>query len=152
MKAFCVVEFAKTESIVTVQWRFQTMYHTESHMGETIREWYIKFQQSGCPCAAKQIARLGSSAETVERVQERFVRSPQKSTHCASLELQMPKSSVWCILRKRLRVKGFRLQLLQAVKLQDHMLRLHFCVDFQQRLEEDRFADVMFLTAQDNPL
>jgi hypothetical protein len=64
----------------------------------------------------------------------------------------MPKSSVWCILRKRLRVKGFRLQLLQALNPQDHKLRLYFCVDFQQRLEKDRFADDEFLTAQDNPL
>ena len=28
-KAFCVLEFAKTESIVTVQRRFRIMYHTE---------------------------------------------------------------------------------------------------------------------------
>ena len=28
-KAFCVLEFAKTESVVTVQRRFRIMYHTE---------------------------------------------------------------------------------------------------------------------------
>jgi len=48
-----VLEFAKTESIVTVQRKFQTMYHTESPTDKTIREWYMKFQQSGCLCAAK---------------------------------------------------------------------------------------------------
>ncbi|GFG39802.1 hypothetical protein Cfor_10577 [Coptotermes formosanus] len=53
----------------------------------------------------------------------------------------MPQSSVWCILRKRLRVKGYRLQLLQVLNPQDHNLRFHFCVDFLQRLEEDRFAE-----------
>jgi hypothetical protein len=41
----------------------------------------------------------------------------------------------------RLRVNGYRLQLLQALNLQDHNLRLHFCVDFQQRLEEQGFAE-----------
>ena len=39
-KAFCVLEFAKTESIVTVQWRFQIMYHTEPPTDKTICEWY----------------------------------------------------------------------------------------------------------------
>jgi hypothetical protein len=75
------------------------MYHTEPPTDKTIRE----FQQCGCLCAAKRRDRLGlgPSAETVERVRETFVRSPQKSTTRASRELQMSQSSVWRILRKR---------------------------------------------------
>ena len=53
----------------------------------------------------------------------------------------MPQSSVWHILRKCLRVKGYRLQLLQVLNPQDHSLHLHFCVDYQQWLEEDWFAE-----------
>jgi hypothetical protein len=30
------------------------MYHTEPPTDKTIREWYMKFQQSGCLCAAKR--------------------------------------------------------------------------------------------------
>ena len=30
------------------------MYHTESPTDKTIREWYMKYQQSGCLCAAKR--------------------------------------------------------------------------------------------------
>ena len=86
-KAFCVLEFAKTESIVTVQWRFRIMYHTEPPTDKIIREWYMKFQQSGCLCAANRSGRPGPSAETVERVREAFVRSPQKSTTRASEQL-----------------------------------------------------------------
>ena len=78
-KAFCVLEFAKTESIATVQRRFRTMYRTEPPTEKTIYEWYMKFQQSGCLCAAKRRGRPGPSAETVERVRETYVRSPQKS-------------------------------------------------------------------------
>ena len=40
-KAFCVLEFAKTESTVTVQRRFRIMYHTEPPTDKTIREWYM---------------------------------------------------------------------------------------------------------------
>jgi len=79
-KVFCVLEFGKTESILTVQRRFRIMYPTEPPTDKTIREWYMKFQQSGCLCAAKGRGRPGPSAETVEHVRETFVRSPQKST------------------------------------------------------------------------
>ena len=80
-------------------------------------------------------------AEIVERVRENFVRSQQKSKHRASRELQMSQSSVWRILRKLLRVKRNRLQVLQALNPQYHNLRLQFCVDFQHRLEENGFAE-----------
>jgi hypothetical protein len=38
-------------------------------------------------------------------------------------------------------MRGYRLQLLQALNPQDHNLRFHFCMDFQQRLEEGGFAE-----------
>ena len=79
--------FAKIESIVTVQRRFRIMYRTEPPTDKTIREWYMKFQHSGCLCAAKRSGHPGPSAETVERVREAFVRSPQKSTTRASEQL-----------------------------------------------------------------
>jgi len=60
---------------------------TQNHLDTAIREWYKKFQQSGCLCAAKRSGRLGPSAETVERVREAFVRSPQKSTTRTSEQL-----------------------------------------------------------------
>ena len=53
-KAFCVLEFGKTESFVTEQRRFQTVHHTEPPADKTIRECYMKSQQSGCLCAAKR--------------------------------------------------------------------------------------------------
>ena len=57
-KAFCVFEFAKTESIVTVQRRFRTMYRTEPPTDKTIREWYMKFQTEWLPvrCETKRPA------------------------------------------------------------------------------------------------
>jgi len=85
-------------------------------------------------CACEKNRPAGPSAETVESARN---VCQENSTHHASRELQMPQSSVWRILRKRLRVKGYRLQLLQALNPKDHNFRFHICVDFQQRLEED---------------
>ena len=106
----CVLEFAKTESVVTVQRWFRTMYHTESRMDKTIREWYVKFQQSGCLCAAKRTGRLGPSDEIVECARETVVRSPQrvdKSSTCkvgqklgVSLPLLACSAPAWLLYRK----------------------------------------------------
>jgi len=105
--------------------------------------------QSECLCNAKRTGRPGPLAETVERVREAFVRSPQKSTTRASWELQMSQSSVWRILRKRLHVKGFQLQLLQALNPQDHNLHLRFYLDVQQRLLEDGSAEKLVFSGGD---
>jgi len=47
----------------------------------------MKFQQSGCLCDSKQSGFPGSSAETVERVREAFVRSHQNEKIRASEQL-----------------------------------------------------------------
>ena len=41
------------------------MHHTEPPTDKTIREWYMKFQQSGCLCAAKRTGRPGPNAYVV---------------------------------------------------------------------------------------
>ena len=73
------------------------MYRTEPPTDKTIREWYVKFQQSGCLCAAKRRGRPGPPAETVDRVRETFVGSSQKSTNRASRELQMQDRNLECL-------------------------------------------------------
>ena len=58
-KAFCVLEFAKTESIVTVQRRFRIMYHTEPPTDKTIRESYMNSSRvAACALRNEQAATL----------------------------------------------------------------------------------------------
>jgi hypothetical protein len=87
-----------------------------------------------------------SPTGAIELVRETFVTSPQKSRHRAERGLQMPQSSAWRILRTHLRTKGCWLQLLQALNPQVHNLRFHFSVDFQQRLEDDGFAEKLIFS------
>ena len=59
---FCVLEFAKTESIVTVQRRFRIMYHTEPPTDKKNREWYMN-SSSVAACSfrsARQIVPEGA--------------------------------------------------------------------------------------------
>ena len=53
-----MLEFAKTESIVTVQRRFRIMYHTEPPTDKTIREWYMNSSGvAGCVLRNEQAVR-----------------------------------------------------------------------------------------------
>ena len=90
-KAFCVLQFAKCESIVIVQRRFRTQYHKDPPTDKQIRTWYNNFEHTGSLSAGKLIGRPSISVVDVERVREEFTRSPQKSTHRAGEEWQIPQ-------------------------------------------------------------
>jgi hypothetical protein len=47
-KAFCVLEYARTQSIVTLQRRFRTKFGNDPPVKESIKQWYEKFQCDGC--------------------------------------------------------------------------------------------------------
>ena len=57
-KAFRILEFAKTESIVTVQRRFRIMYHTEPPTEKILREWYMNSSRvAACALRNEQAVR-----------------------------------------------------------------------------------------------
>jgi len=64
---------------------------------------------------------------------EAFQRSPRKSTRRASQELTIPHVTVWPVLRRRLLMKPYRLQLVQALRVGDRRKR----TDFLDMLLED---------------
>ena len=119
---------------------FRTKFGKGPPVRNSIKQWYEKFQRYGCLCIAQRPARPGPSEERVERVREVFQDSLLKTTNTASRELGIPQSTLLRILRKRLRVKPDRLQLLQALTHDDKTHRLQFCTEMQQHLEEDGFA------------
>jgi hypothetical protein len=80
-KAFYVLEYARTQSIVTVQRRFRSKFGKDPPVKNSIKQWYEKFHRDGCLCIAKRAGRPGPSEERVKRVRDGFQRSPRKSTN-----------------------------------------------------------------------
>jgi hypothetical protein len=72
-------------------------------------------------CKGKSPGRPPVSGEHVERVRAIYQRSPKKSTTRESLRLQIPQPTVWKILRKRLKMTPYKLQLLQSLSDQDEI-------------------------------
>ncbi|CAM1313246.1 Uncharacterised protein r2_g2368 [Pycnogonum litorale] len=140
-KAFCVLKYAQTQSNVNAQREFVRKFHKQAPTGKQIWTWHKKFQEEGCLCRKKGSGRPAVSEEMVNQVRETFSRSPKMSVRRASLETRIPKSTVWRVLRKRLRLTPYKLQLLQALKPGEMQMRKTFCEDMQEKLEDDDFEN-----------
>ena len=136
-KAYCVLEFARTQSATVVQRHFRTRYNKTPPTRQSIYDWYRIFETTGCLCKGKSSGRPRVSEENVERVRAAYIRSPQKSTSRASMELEIPQQTVCKILRKRLHMMPYRLQMLQFVSEEDKVIRRDFCIDMLQHNEDD---------------
>ena len=120
-KSFCVMQFVKHESVVSVQRAFRRQFNSDPPSPNSIRRWYQQFQTTGCLCKGKSAGQSRVSEESVERVRQSFLRSPNKSVHRASRELEMTSITVWRVLRKRPLMKPYRFHLLQLLKPTDRI-------------------------------
>ena len=103
-KAFCVLEYARTQSNKNVQCAFERTFPKNAPTAMQIWTWHKKFKEEGCLCRAKGSGRPPISEEMIERVRETFLRSPRKSIRSASLETQISPTTVWRVARKHLRL------------------------------------------------
>jgi hypothetical protein len=142
-KARCVFKFHDTQSATSVQRWFTTTTTTTTTHGKpaptrkSVYKWHKSFVETGCLCEKKRKGRR-PSLEIVDRVREVFQCRPQTSTRRASRELGgVSHSTVRRVLCKRLALTPYKFQLLQKSQPGDRQLRLNFCVDMPNRLEED---------------
>ena len=71
-KAFCILEFARSESAVIVQKAFRVKYHKDPPVYNRIKKWYSKFEEDDCLCDVKRSGRPGLTEEKVEQVRKAF--------------------------------------------------------------------------------
>jgi len=120
-EAFFVLKFHESRSVTIVQRHFRTKFGKQPQSDNSIRRWYTQFQETGCVCKRKSTGMPSVTEEQAEQVRQAFVWSPRKSgTVTGSRELGIPQPTVWCILRKRLKLKPYRLMLLQKLQPGDH--------------------------------
>ena len=140
-KAFCVLTFHECRSVRIVQLQFSTKFGKQPPSDNSIRSWYVQFQETGCVCKRKGPGRPSVTEEQLVQVRQAFVLSPRKSTVRGSRELGIPQQTVWRILRKRLKRKPYRLMPLQKLQPDYHHRRTTFCTELQALKEEDGFFE-----------
>ena len=126
-KAFCVLRFEVSRSVITVQPEFRARFRKDAPCTNNITRWYRQFVQTGYLRKDKSPGRPRVSEDNIERVREVFLRSPRKSVARASRELDMPKMAVWKVLRKRLCFKPYKMRLVQALTPADKVKRRDYC-------------------------
>lgn len=136
-KAQCVVWLSQTNSGTQVQRNFRTKFNKAPPSRTTIHAWQKKFLQTGSVLQKKGAGRPRTTAEDVQRVNEAFSERPQMSIRKAGRQLQLPKSTVHKVLRKRLKLFPYKLQLVQALKPDDKTKRMAFAEDILDRIADD---------------
>ena len=89
-KAFCVLEYARTQSIKTVRRIFAQRFERSAFgkvpdKKQTWR-WHKKFSEEGCLGRVEGSGRKSMSEETVDKIRQKIVNSPKKSIRRTSFE------------------------------------------------------------------
>ena len=69
-KAFCVLRFEVSRSVITVQREFRARFRKDAPHRNNITRWYRQFVETGCLCKGKSSGRPRVSNDNVERVRE----------------------------------------------------------------------------------
>jgi hypothetical protein len=109
-KAKCVLWLESTQSVSTVQRRYQAQYGKTPPSRACVYAWYKRFSETGCLCPK---SRPGSTSDdVVERVKSAFANAPDMSTRRASKELGVPSTTIHKIMRphthKEPRIRRYR--------------------------------------------
>ena len=119
-KAQCVLWHHKLKSPIAVQRKFRNELREDPSHTNSIKRWFKNFMETGSILDRKRSDRPSIDEETVDAVRVAFNRSPRKSIRVASNELAIPRSTVRKVLHKRLRLHAYKLQIVQALKPDDH--------------------------------
>lgn len=136
-KAQCVIWLVETKSVTTVQRNFRREYGGSAPDPKSIRSWLKQFKETGSVLKGKRPGRPSVSAENVERIRASCQRSPKTSLMRRSLQLGLPRSTVYDVVRKRLKLHAYKIQLVHEIKPNDKRLRLDFAVDILNRIDEN---------------
>ncbi|PSN39385.1 hypothetical protein C0J52_26129, partial [Blattella germanica] len=129
-KVQCVLWFAELKSVTSVQRRIRREWNVDPPSRKSIYEWdrTLRDRESLISKTGKY-PKKNLAEMAVDQVRESFTRSPHKSIRQASRELQIPRSTVHKILRKRLHLRAYKLQLFHQLKPDDCRKRASFWKD-----------------------
>ncbi|GBM65892.1 hypothetical protein AVEN_23925-1 [Araneus ventricosus] len=111
--------FIETKSITQTQRNYRRVYQKDPPSRNSILQWKKKFLETGS-VLNKKIPRRPCKSD-VERVRETFLHSPRRSVRSLARELNMPVSTVHKVLRKRLRLYAYKVQIVQALEPDDRL-------------------------------
>jgi hypothetical protein len=127
-KSFCVIEYAKSNSCTNVQQAFRKRFHTNPPplASIQIQRWFDNFKNQGCTSKKESSGHPRVSEEAVWQVEATFDRSSRKCVWKRSRELQMPKTTLWLILRARIHIKPYKFTMIHKLEPEDCLKQKNF--------------------------
>ena len=116
------------------------MQQLEHRFGHAIK----KIQRGRLSVQGKGIWTTTSTGRYRQSGSGNICAKPQKVCKKRSMETQIPRMTLRCAVRKRLRMTLYKLQLVQALNTDDRERRKQFCVAMQEKLEDEELKSVLF--------
>ena len=116
-KAFCILEFAKTESWTLVQCAFRTKFQKEATERKSMLRWHGKFMKDGCLCV--QLRQRDAPQLQMIRLSEFEVPSsgaPVNRSEGPVGNFSFLQQLFGVSLKRRLHMTPYKLQLVQQLK------------------------------------
>ena len=126
-KAQSVSWFIETKSDVQTLRKYRSKYKKDPPSRSSIRRWHKNFLERESILDAVTNGRPRISGENIELVRQAFGRFPMKSIRTATTKLQLPPATVHKVLRKRLRLYAYKMQMLQALQPNDKSKQKGVC-------------------------
>ncbi|PSN58023.1 hypothetical protein C0J52_02021 [Blattella germanica] len=124
---------------------FERKFHKPAPTRANIRMLVNKFKRTGSVVDEKRSGRPQTSANDVELIQQAIERSPGASTRRLSNELDIPRTTVWRVLRFTLKKRAYHLQVLHHLEQEDYAARQAMCHDLLQAVaNEDLMNNILF--------
>lgn len=136
-KAKCITWYHQTGSITQTQRNYRTTYAESPPARNSILRWVQNFDEHGRVGNAEASGRPGTSSNQEERVSKYFVRYPSRSLRRAEQDLNIPRSSIHDILRNRLHMFPYKLQVVQQLEDGDYTARIEFAQWCLQNIQGD---------------
>ncbi|KFM57555.1 hypothetical protein X975_18175, partial [Stegodyphus mimosarum] len=129
--------FIETKSMRQKQRNCRRIYQKDPPSKSSILRWKKNFLETGSIADKKRSGRPCTSDFDVERVRETFLRNPRRSVRSAARELYMPISTVYKVIKKKLRLHEYKVQIVQVLEPDDRPRRMAFATDMLRRIEDD---------------
>lgn len=105
---------------------YTTTYAKSPLAQNSILRWVQKFDEQGRVGNTEASGRLGAPFNHENRVSDYIVRYPDRSLRRAEQDLNIPRNVIRDILRNRLHMRPYKLQVVQHLGDQDYTARTEF--------------------------
>ena len=145
-KAACVQRYIQTGSITATRRWYATTYNETAPSENSIKRWHRRFLQYGTAAGLPRSGRPQTSPQIVSIIEAAFHENPRLSLRVADRELQIPRSTIDDVLRRKLKIFPYKISFLQQLLPNDYAEWLQWAQHCHRelRIDPQYFSRIVF--------